>query len=165
MKSTDLIDVGQWKEWSSAVTTLAPRLPGVYVLRIATGLSRPRLSGESDLIYIGSTKNLRQRLGTPLSPRTTERRDIGYRIRRIIEDKIARLEIAWKEFNSVPNARTYESKLLASYEEDHYEFPPLNRQEAGKKVRNAERLIANLSPEDQARLYERFKRSPSGATS
>lgn len=144
MKSSDLSDFGSWERFSKTTVDRARREPGVYVFRLAEGRTFPRLVGESDLVYIGSSTSLQRRLRDHLRPREDER-DIGYRLKRV-EDQVSALELAWKTFETYGDAETLEWELLEQYQRDHIEFPPLNRQESGKRILKAKRDLLSLSP-------------------
>jgi hypothetical protein len=121
--------------------------PGVYALRL--GSSVARLKGLSDLIYIGSAKNIQERLGCHLRPRE-DIMDVGWRLKRVLAG-VGPLQVAWKRYDARKWAEWYESILLYRYYADHFELPPLNRHETGKKrnlaVHKVSRLYPNFSPE------------------
>lgn len=154
MNSGDLSDFSTWHPWSSAIIQNAPATPGVYVFRFSGGQPIRRLKGESNIVYIGSTKKGKARSGSVQRRlkqhlRTREGKiDIGYRIERVLKE-IGRLEVAWRSFDTDADAQWHEAELLERYETDHIELPPLNRQESGKKVRYALKGLLGL-PSDKA---------------
>ncbi len=58
-----------------------------------------------------------------------------------VQQEVGPLEVSWKPFESHTDAKEHERTLLGRYEKDHIELPPLNRQEAGKKLRQTEELL------------------------
>ena len=98
-----------------------PNSKGVYVIRLADGKTVKRLTGDSDILYIGSGK-LRNRLGAHLLSRWSFK-DKGWLIA-LIRTKFP------LEFGHFANAtpRDAESELLGRYFKDHFELPPANRQ-------------------------------------
>jgi hypothetical protein len=154
MNSSDLSGFSVWYQWPRDVISNAPSTPGVYVFKLAGGESLCRLKGKSDIVYIGRTKKGKVRTGSVQRRlkqhlRTREDKiDIGYRIERVLKE-IGRLEVAWRSFDADADAQSHEAELLERYDTDHIELPPLNRQESGKKVRQALKRLLGL-PSDQA---------------
>jgi excinuclease UvrABC nuclease subunit len=98
----------------------APEKPGAYVIRMSGGKLFPRLKGETDIVYIGSSKNLRRRFYWFLKPGPTQ-----WTSQRINQfSKKYRLEIAWLEND---NPKNIEHNLLRDFLSQHDELPPLNR--------------------------------------
>jgi len=105
---------------------IVPKKPATYVFRLNKTI--PRLKGNSDILYIGSTGNLRERIygnyvkgqGGP----TTKR------IRYMLFKKgyIDRVEISWKTLTTRNESKKLEKELLEKYEKGHHELPPWNRQ-------------------------------------
>lgn len=158
MDSSKMTNFAGWKKWCSSTVEDAPRTPGVYVFRLAGEQAFRRLKGESDLLYIGSTikgkRTVRDRLKDHLSPGKLAR-NIGYRLRRVRQE-VSPIEVSWKTFDSHAEAKNQERMLLASYEKDHIEFPPLNRQEAGKKVRQGIELVEQVPSSQQKELFAKI---------
>ena len=106
----------------------APRQHGIYIFRMGQGKCIPRLQGESDIFYIGSTESkngLRGRLRQYLRPGPTQ-----WTNKRTHElAKKYEMEIAWCRSEEPSNL---EHQLLRRYLNDHDELPPLNR--AGKRL-------------------------------
>ncbi len=75
VNSHDLAHFSNWSSFSDATADCAPMTPGVYVLRL--GSSVARLKGLSDMVYIGFTKNIRNRLRCHLRPRK-DIMDVGW---------------------------------------------------------------------------------------
>ncbi len=99
-----------------------PSESGVYVLRLNRSFGR--LKGESDILYIGSTSDIYQRIVENYlegrGGKTTQR------IRYYIFDReyLELIEISW--VTSI-NPKQLEEELLKKYEEEHHELPPWNR--------------------------------------
>ncbi len=144
MDSTDLIDLANWTKWSARILRDAPRKPGVYVFRLAEGHPRQRLKAESDIIYIGCATKIQDRLKSHLNVGTVERNTAFYLQR--VQHEVGPLQVSWRTFETQDAAKNLERSLLAKYAEDHIEFPPLNHQESGKKMRIVEELLQSLIP-------------------
>jgi len=131
MDSKDLQeDFSNWQRLAPEMAE-APPQPGVYVIRKAGGMPFGRLSGQSDILYIGKSKNLNKRIKNYLSP---GRRKTAARVKQMSE-KID-MEVAWYLDDS-PSHR--ELLLLRQYWKDHDELPPLNHSRPWKvlvKVQN-----------------------------
>ena len=149
MNSTELVDYSTWLGWFRRAVRQVPQKPGVYIFRLIRGATLARLKGNSDIIYIGSTKKgkrtLRDRLKDHLSPRG-DRRDLGYRLKRVIKE-VGSVEVACKVFDSHEGARACERQLLKRFEQDHIELPPLNRQETGKTQLQMEDTLRAATPQ------------------
>ncbi len=65
------------------------------------------------------------------------------------------MEIAWKSFSDHREASRWEVDLLERYAEDHIEFPPLNRQQAGELILQARRLLQKLPPDRQQLVLQK----------
>lgn len=148
MDSTELGEFLEWKQWPEACGG-APNRPGVYVFRMVQRIQR--LKGMSDIVYIGSTtrgrRTLYDRLKDHLVVREPERNTAYYleRVRR----EVGALEISWKSFQTHREAMHTERTMLDRYVVDHIDFPPLNRQESGRKIRIAEQLFQQLSADEK----------------
>lgn len=98
-------------------------IPGVYLLRKKGKFGR--LVGNSDILYIGSSTDLYQRIyenyllgrGGP----TTKRIHTFLKKKNYLDET----EVAWC---SESNFKDIEKKLREKYENDHHELPPWNRQ-------------------------------------
>lgn len=139
MNSNELNNLREWRPWRGNIVLEAPSAPGIYVFRLAEAKTIPRLKGESDLVYIGCSAKLRNRLRGHLNVMSVEH-NIAYRLQRV-EQQIGRLEVSWESYDSVDKAKDAERLLLAKYEADHIEFPPLNRLESGKRWRMVEEWL------------------------
>lgn len=96
----------------------APERPGVYY--IAAPEAFPRLKGSTDLLYIGSTKNLRKRLA-----------DHRCSIKRCALPWPGKaLRMGWSETKTAAEAKNREAILQSRYWNEHLELPPLNRAHA-----------------------------------
>jgi hypothetical protein len=116
-----------------------------------------RLKGNSDLLYIGATtkgkRTIRDRLKDHLSAKKIDR-NVGHRLARA-QEEVSPLEVSWKAFGSHEDAKNEERALLGRYEKEHIEFPPLNRQESGKRIRQALELLDQLAPGQAKEVLER----------
>lgn len=125
MMSGDLISHGfsSWKRLSKLTRRELPEESGVYVFRLDKTFGR--LVGESDVLYIGSTKNLRNRLWRNYikgrGGKTTKR--IHYYLMKL--RYLDRVEVSWVKLGDY---ESLEEKLREEYEKDHHELPPWNRQ-------------------------------------
>src|SRR4029077_19422059 len=108
----------------------APYSPGVYVFRLSGAVCFPRVKGESDIVYIGTTEDgegtVRKRL---IAHHNTFSADDRFWLRRI-QTEIGQLEVAWKRLEKHFDAQWIESDLLGRYAREHIEFPPANRQQS-----------------------------------
>jgi hypothetical protein len=152
MTSAECPEFGRWITWGDRGPQAVPNKPGTYIFRLAGG-NFGRLTGESDILYIGCAKNqnLQQRAKQHLHSREDEK-DIGYLIKRV-EEQVGPVEFAWKE-NADPKAG--ERELLARYRKDHIELPPLNSNQPGKKFTLAKRRLAQLSPDEIRELKSKL---------
>jgi hypothetical protein len=89
------------------------------------------------------------------------RRDLGYQLERVVKE-VGPLQVAWKQFDDHFDAQWHERKLLTQYEDDHLEFPPLNRQETGKRVSDAERLLAGSHPDELPKEWKKLIKEKAG---
>lgn len=124
MDSASLTNFGLPFDFASAQSH-APKSPGVYVLRIKGAKKFPRLLGETDILYIGSTNNLNRRFFEYNHPRKSK-----YTTNQKVNDFVNKYkndaEFIWKTEQNAERARATESDLLRWYQDDHHEFPPLN---------------------------------------
>jgi len=123
VNSTDLEGFSEWQLFLRQAVNNTPRDNGIYVLRMAEGRKFGQLRGESDILYIGSSKSrggIKQRLRQYLAPGPTQW--TNKRVKSII-DKYT-IEFAWRITN---RPRVHEHDLLLKYIKDHDELPPLNR--------------------------------------
>lgn len=103
----------------------APQKSGIYVIRMSGGKCFGRLQGETDIVYIGSTKQLKRRFYQFLHPGPTQW--TNQRINQLL--KKYSFEIAWLEND---NPKIPEHNLLRQFLAEHDEFPPLNRADIRK---------------------------------
>ena len=80
-------------------------------------------------------------------------RNKGRYLKRVEREK-GPLEVSWKALSSHDEAKGLERELLAKYDADHLESPPLNRQDSGKEINDFLRNYASLTPDDQATVRE-----------
>jgi len=125
----------------------APRAPGVYVMRAYTDFGR--WIGESDIVYIGSSKDVRQRSGQHVpSPDSWVEID---RVPNAINEGFGPFEVAWVTAASANGAKDLEAELLVRYVSHHGELPPLNRH--GGLERDSTRRLVSTS-EGPAWIHE-----------
>jgi len=101
-----------------------PKKPGVYVI-VLKNERICRLEGESDILYIGSTKGkggLRNRFSHYRTPH--ESQATNEKINDFIK-KTPNVTIFWK-ITGKEDARKEEKRLLNEYLNEHGELPPLN---------------------------------------
>ncbi|WP_017980964.1 GIY-YIG nuclease family protein [Methanocaldococcus villosus] len=127
MKSDNLSNYGfnTWKKLSELREEDIPEKPGVYVLRLNKTFGR--LIGKSDILYIGSTKNLRRRIWENYIEGGENQKGTAKRIHDYLTKKgyLNEVEVSWVIHE---NYREVERKLREDYENDHHELPPWNRQ-------------------------------------
>lgn len=114
--------ISGWHPFNKETVKSAPGQHGIYIFRMAQSKRFGRLKGESDILYIGSTKGsrgLRGRLQQYFSPGHGQFTNI--RIHSMA--KKYNMEIAWCPYAEAGNL---ELQLLRRYFEDHDELPPLN---------------------------------------
>lgn len=146
MKSNDLVGFDQPVEFTAA-PGVALKVSGVYILRKKSGQSFPRLQGETDIYYIGSTANLKRRFyqyNHPGPTQYTNKRVNGFVIGRKYES-----EFLWRKEKDEEAARVAEHELLMKFKSDHDEFPPLNFADvrALKQTLPSEKLVLKGSLE------------------
>jgi excinuclease UvrABC nuclease subunit len=133
MDSTDLRAHGfiEWHQFARiAETALLSKVPssfGVYALRRTRRFGR--FVGDSDIAYIGSAaspKGLRGRIMQYFHPgpsQSTNRRILS------LLGRLGDVQLSFVPTNSQQEATSLERSLLADYESDHAELPPLNRRQ------------------------------------
>lgn len=112
-----------WRPLRSQILDEAPSEHGLYVFRTKGGRKFGRLRGESDIIYVGSTRSqggIRRRVYSHLHPGRTQATNIRSQW---LQERV-QMEVAW---DIGKNAEDKESVVLVLYLQDHWEFPPLNR--------------------------------------
>ena len=126
-KSKKLQDLGivDWHLWPIDPSNL-PMEPGIYVFRFRKEF--PRLRGETDILYIGSTRDngvLHDAIARYLVSDATQ--TTNWRINSLLTNERYqnKVEIAWSRLQE--NANTEKQKLLTNFEESHDELPPWNR--------------------------------------
>jgi predicted GIY-YIG superfamily endonuclease len=115
----------------------APKVAGVYILRMRDGLKFKRIVGETDIVYIGSSSNLKRRIYQYNHPGPTQY--TNRRVNNFVNVLCHQLEFMWKTVGD-DNQIITEHNLLRKYQNEHHEFPPLN----GSDIRN---LKLNLKDE------------------
>jgi excinuclease UvrABC nuclease subunit len=129
--------ISEWHPFNKETVKSAPEQHGIYMFRMAQSKRFGRLKGESDILYIGSTKGsrgLRGRLQQYLSPGPTQW--TNRRVRAMTQKR--NTEVAWC---SCEEAGNLELELLHRYSEDNDELPPLNHKTESllRKVSKTER--------------------------
>ena len=102
-----------------------PKKSGVYVI-ILKNERICRLEGESDILYIGSTRGkggLRNRFSHYRNPGRSQNTNI--KINNYIFKREPHITIYWKIIEN-EDPRKEEGELLKKYSEEHGELPPLN---------------------------------------
>lgn len=120
------LDINKNKELVLAI----PRKSGVYLI---VGDKRiKRLSGESDVIYIGRSGNLHKRIKYLLKELLPSdfasnwgRHTAREALKKILESTDIKTRI---KYSVCSNYKELETKLLQKYCKDHIEGPPLNNQ-------------------------------------
>ena len=115
----------------------APKERGVYVIRGKDGRLFDRVNGESDIIYIGSSKNLRRRMKQYFKP-IRKASSPTQRIKRFSE--LYQLEVAFAQTPDQEEPTFYEAIALQEYWTAHHEFPPVNHSTVMKHFLGVTRL-------------------------
>ena len=123
MKSSDLSNFCGPYDFDNAYKN-AQKLPGVYFLRLKNGRIFSRMTGETDIVYIGSSKNLQTRVYQYVFPSTTQW--TNRKVNRFVKEYGHDSEFYWKEIKNKDEIKIEEHNLLRQYEKDHHEKPPLN---------------------------------------
>ena len=107
---------------------LVPDKCGSYILRNRAGRFG-RLVGESDIVYIGSSGSLNERIISNylkgIGGETTQR--IHFYL--VEQGYIDRIDVGFTLLLTIEESERIEKKLLREYEKDHHELPPWNRRE------------------------------------
>ncbi len=122
MKSADLRGFEEYADFDSAFKS-APEEPGVYFLRLKSGKPFSRIKGETDIVYIGSSKNLKRRFNQYYNPGRTQW--TNRKIHRFVKEYGHDSEFFWKKISS-DRIKIEEYNLLRRFEQEHHEKPPLN---------------------------------------
>ncbi|MDA8054347.1 MAG: GIY-YIG nuclease family protein [Thermoplasmatales archaeon] len=123
MKSTDFLDFEGPYSFDFAYKS-APENAGVYFLRLRMGRSFSRIKGETDIVYIGSSGNLKKRLRQYAHPGRSQWTNL--KVNWFVKNYGHDSEFYWREYKNKDESETEEWKLLRNYEKDHHEKPPLN---------------------------------------
>ena len=122
------ITFSNWLPLKQAISQ-APSNPGIYVMRGKDGRKFNRVKGESDIIYIGSSIDLRRRFRQYAKPNNK----VSSPTQRVKWfSGIYPLEIAFAETDNPPTL--FETMLLQTYVADHHELPPLNHSNVVKHL-------------------------------
>ncbi len=138
MQSTDIPGLSTWQKWRSDALDLAPDSPGIYVLRTEGGQAIKRLLGSSDIIYIGCS------VDSTVRSRLTDHKaeDSFVRVRK----EVGGMEVSWLHLQTDHLVRLWESDLIARYEREHIELPPLNRTQPWAAWQQLKSFIRSLPP-------------------
>src|SRR5713226_9455197 len=109
MNSTELTNLGDWREWGRSMALEAPLTSGIYVFRQAERKTIPRMRGASDIIYIGRSAKIRNRFRDHLRVMEVER-NVAYRLRRV-QREVGRLEVSWECYGTPEKAKDAERLL------------------------------------------------------
>lgn len=153
MKSVDISDLTMWRPWPTSALAEAPKTPGLYVFRLCGDKCVGRVRGESDIVYIGTTKKGKGTVRSRLRGHQLAGADDRHRLKRISEE-VGRLEVGWKTFAKHFDAQWLESTLLSRYAVDHIELPPANRQQSLKASQDFLHYLGKCSPEDQNKVLK-----------
>jgi excinuclease UvrABC nuclease subunit len=116
-----------WCKLSDDLDDLKQKIPiesGIYVFKLNRYLEK--LKSKSDILYIGSSKNLQKRIiNNYLKGRggPTTKRIHSYLIKR---NYINFVEVGWK---ITKNYKNLEVELINKFDKDHDQLPPWNRRE------------------------------------
>jgi predicted GIY-YIG superfamily endonuclease len=102
----------------------APQKPGVYLLRTKGGTIFHRILGETDILYIGSTENLKKRFYGYNHPGSSQY--TNQKVKNFVVNLGHEAEFLWKEETDSDRAKITEHELISRYQREHHEFPPLN---------------------------------------
>ena len=118
--------VMDWSNWYSldeeSIKANCPQTAGVCKIRQREG-EFGRLVGSSDILYIGKSGNLQVELLRYIGKGGDH--VLKYRLWPITHRLDRHLQFSFAETELYDK---YEDQLLAEYEKEHYEIPPLNRQ-------------------------------------
>src|ERR1700676_2517396 len=119
------VDGRSWRRWPDPGAAIAPSSVGVYVFRLITGSVICRVRGTSEIVYVGYSGNIQNRLRAHYNPDWGSFKDSGWLIS--LGANGAPLEVTWQELPE-EDARVMEGEILQEYLLDHLELPPANRQ-------------------------------------
>lgn len=140
------VDDRSWRGWPDPGLAIAPSSDGVYVLRRVKGSVIRRVTGTSEIVYVGSG-NIQNRLRA--------HRNSGWLIWFVANG--APLEVSWQEM-PLKTARCMEIEILEEYLLDHRELPPANRQVPEISPENGIVIaVLSLDPAAQERVMQRLK--------
>lgn len=136
MNSKNLVSVG-FKKWVAFKPMDKkkfnekefPEETGVYIIRLEGGKPVKRLKGESDIIKIGQTKNIKKRMWAYLNPNRNlsgPKKVTARRIRRPIDEEGYKFEVAFRMVSDKDASKRIQGGFLKKYEDEHLELPPLN---------------------------------------
>lgn len=131
MNSREFLGFGSAVDFASASKN-AEESPGVYILRIKDGIDFNRISGETDILYIGSTENLKRRFYSYNHPGKSQ--FTNQKVENFVINFKHPAEFLWRIESDKNAAKVKEYELLARYMKEHHEFPPLN----GASIRKLE---------------------------
>lgn len=129
----DFKDFEGWVAFKNDNLYKIPDKSGVYIL--INGKEISRLNGKSDILKIGITKSrgLSERLMDYLDysyykkyEKPSKEKVTYWKVVRAMIGLDLNVKVAWKEETDYEERKKLQRKLLLRYEDDHYEFPPLN---------------------------------------
>ena len=152
MNSGEINEISNWSDWRQCDATSIPSSPGIYAFRIGGGVAVPRVRGQSDILYIGSSMvNLRMRLRKHHQMRTAESLLLN-----LIETHLGQSEVGWASLDQA-SAFATESDLIFKYSQEHLEFPPANNQQPARAVREKIlNLVSLLPPHVKVQVIHHF---------
>lgn len=105
----------------------APKSPGVYILRMKNAEQFARIKGNTDILYIGSTSNLKSRFNGYNNPGKSQYTNL--KVNNFVKNFKHEAEFMWKVEEGLESAKSSEHELLRRYLNEHHELPPLNGQD------------------------------------
>jgi excinuclease UvrABC nuclease subunit len=78
--------------------------------------------GETDILYIGSTKNLKNRLNSYNNPGPSQY--TNQEVRNFVVNLRHYAQFLWKEESDPERARITEHELISRFQRDHHEIHP-----------------------------------------
>ena len=119
-----------WERWQPLEEEYLKKVPseaGTYLIR--TRRAMPRVSGRSDIVYVGKGI-LKRRIGDCLAYRKKERNSWPYYSKSLcglMDGLTLDLEFSYTIAPSREHGERLEAYILEGYEKEHFELPPVNR--------------------------------------
>src|ERR1022692_444539 len=92
MDSAGIVGFSDWYSWPEPALENAPQSPAVYVFRVKAS-NFGRLLGQSDIVYVGTTKKSKKGLTSRLRGHAGQK-DGRHWLRRI-PSEVGKMEVAW----------------------------------------------------------------------